>query len=645
MKIAEITVENFRSIKKETISFANYTAFVGPNGSGKSNILTALRLFFRDTSGSPTDLITLREEDFHHKNTSREASITVTFDDLEEAAQAEFQHYVRQNKLVISAVAAWDDNSKSAPVRQYGERLVIKDFGEFFRAEKAGGSLPELRGIYNSIRSTYTELPEISTKTGMIDALRKFESSHPEQCSLDRSADEFYGFSKGTNRLQKYVQWVFIPAVKDATTEQLEAKKNALGILLERTVRSKLSFDKVLGDLRGETEEKYQALLKSTEKELASLSESLNVRIRDWAHPEAGVKLQWHTEVAKYVSIQEPLAQVFAQEGNFGGDLSRFGHGFQRSFLFSLLQELSATQGDVGTRLILACEEPELHQHPPQARHLASVLEKLSTKNSQVMICTHSPHFVSGHGFEDVRLVRKDKRYQETRVGRVTFEELSQKISEARGERPATPSTLELKVEQTLQVNVNEMFFSSVLVLVEGLEDEAYIKTYLTLLERWQDFRAFGCHIVPSQGKNKMIQPLAIAQLLKIPVFVVFDADSDDWAKKDDRDNHEKDNLTLLRLCEAENPVALPSETFKNERLYMWHTNMGNEIRKDLGEKEWAAIDAEIRKQRGVNEGSFQKNVLFIGSILTEAWNRGLRSQLLEGLCESILTYAEKRPD
>jgi putative ATP-dependent endonuclease of OLD family len=645
MKISEITIENFRSIRKATIPLHDYTAFVGPNGSGKSTVLTALRIFFRDTAGSPTDLLVLREEDFHHKDITQEVIITVTFEDLEASAQSEFEHYVRQNKLVVSAVAVWDENSKTAVVKQYGERLVMKEFAEFFRSDKPGIAIGELRSIYGSIRSRYAELPEVNTKVGMAEALHSYESSHPKLCSLERSSDEFYGFSKGANRLQKFVQWVFIPAVKDASTEQLEAKKNALGILLERTVRSRLSFDQVLGELRTETEGKYQDLLKSTEKELESLSTSLNTRIKDWAHPEASIKLQWHPEAAKYVTIQEPLAQVFAKEGSFGGDLSRFGHGLQRSFLFALLQELSASQGDTGTRLILGCEEPELHQHPPQARHLASVLEKLSTKDAQVIVCTHSPHFVSGHGFEDVRLVRKDKRSQETRIGQVSLEDLAKKISDALDDEPATLSALELKVEQTLQVHVNEMFFSSVIILVEGLEDESYIKTYLTLLDQLQPFRSFGCHIVASGGKNKMIQPLAIAELLNIPTFVVFDADMRSDAKKEYVEQQERDNLALLKLCGVEKPVPLPTESFNHKRLCMWVTTMAKEIQKELGKDEWNRIDAEIRKKQGISEGDFQKNAMFIGSILTEGWNNGLRSKLLESLCDSILKYSSKEPD
>jgi len=66
----------------------------------------------------------------------------------------------------------------------------------------------------------------------MIQALRAYEEEHPETCEELPSGDEFYGVAKGKNHLEKYIQWVYVPAVKDASSEQAEAKATALGKLL-----------------------------------------------------------------------------------------------------------------------------------------------------------------------------------------------------------------------------------------------------------------------------------------------------------------------------------------------------------------------------------------------------------------------------
>ena len=78
-------------------------------------------------------------------------------------------------------------------------------------------------------------------------------------------------------------------------------------------------------------------------------------------------------------------------------------------------------------------------------------------------------------------------------------------------------------VEQILQPSQNELFFSRVPIFVEGSEDIAFIATYLKLIQKWEEFRKYGCHFVNCEGKNRMSRPLAIAQGLNIPYFAIFE--------------------------------------------------------------------------------------------------------------------------
>ena len=93
MKLTELKIEKFRSFKNETIRFDDYNCLVGPNGSGKSVVLMALNVFFRENASTVTDVITLSEEDFHHRNIKEPVKITLTFEDLSETAQEDFKHY------------------------------------------------------------------------------------------------------------------------------------------------------------------------------------------------------------------------------------------------------------------------------------------------------------------------------------------------------------------------------------------------------------------------------------------------------------------------------------------------------------------------------------------------------------------------
>ncbi|MEA3207492.1 MAG: putative ATP-dependent endonuclease of the family [Chthoniobacter sp.] len=108
MKIISVRIEKFRSFKDETIEFNDYNCLVGPNGAGKSTVLNALNVFFRNSSASSVDLLELCEEDFHCKDTSNPIRITVTFGDLSEDATTALKDYVRQDVLVVAAVAAYE---------------------------------------------------------------------------------------------------------------------------------------------------------------------------------------------------------------------------------------------------------------------------------------------------------------------------------------------------------------------------------------------------------------------------------------------------------------------------------------------------------------------------------------------------------
>jgi putative ATP-dependent endonuclease of OLD family len=637
MRISEVKIKNFRAFKNETVKLGDYTSMVGPNGAGKSTVLTALRIFFRDTADTVTDLQSLSQEDFNNKDTSQDIEITVVFEDLSEQAAKDLQHYYRHGKLVVSAVAHWDPGAKRAEVRQYGERLGMREFADFFQAEKDGSSVSELKLIYEALRSAYLELPAQKTKPQMVDALREFEEAHADRLVPLRSSDQFYGFTKGDSLLKNYVQWIFVPAVKDASSENMEGKKNALRTILERTVRARINFDQVLEEIRSEAEDKYRAVLAEQQNTLREISESLTRRVSRWAHPDASVTVQWDQEASKYVSVGEPLARVFGKEGEFEGDLSRFGHGFQRSYLLALLQELSGCLDSGEPKLILACEEPELHQHPPQARHMAEVLELLARRNTQVIVSSHSPHFVRGMGFEDVRLVRYDRESGQAVVKAAELEAVAQLIAKSLGEKPVGSTALAMKIEQTLEERVKEMFFSPTLILVEGHEDIGYVESYVALLEIKESLRAHGCHIVPTIGKDRMIRPLAIATLLDIPTFVIFDADG---GNKENEEQNRRLNTAILRLCGLENPDPFPAEMPKFPNVWVWPTNVGDVVRSEIGHADWDKAALNIGKQRAFDVGGMAKNHVFIGQVLCAAWEEGRKSPALEDLCRAVMSFA-----
>ena len=174
----------------------------------------------------------------------------------------------------------------------------------------------------------------------MTEALQEFESANPDRCELIGSDDEFYG-ATGNGRLGKFVQWVYVPAVKDAQEEGEEAKKSALGDLLARTVRAKSNFSEKIAELRTEALEKFQTILTENANVLCDISQRLKNRLAEWSHADTNLDLRWLSD-SKSVQVSEPIAGVYTGDGEFTGKLARMGHGLQRSYLLALLTELAS---------------------------------------------------------------------------------------------------------------------------------------------------------------------------------------------------------------------------------------------------------------------------------------------------------------
>lgn len=641
MQIKSVRIVNFRSFDDSTVDLDSYTALVGANGSGKSTVLCALNIFFRDQESSATNVIDLDPEDFHNRNTDVPIEITVTFHGLSNDAKQDFADYVRQDQLVVTAKATFSQETNSASVRQYGQRSAIKAFAPYFEAFGSGVSAAECKTIYGQIvKDTGFDLPNGGSKDAMREALRQYEESRPELCELIPSEDQFYGFSKGANRLSKHVQWVYLPAVKDATKENVEAKNTALGKILARTVRAKVNFSEAVVALKTETLARYREILDSQQDALKEISRSLTNRLAHFAHPEATARVAWMEDLKKSVQIDEPLAKLFAGEGTFEGELARFGNGLQRSYLLALLQELASSDDSQAPTLLLGIEGPELFQHPPQARYLADILHQLGEGNSQVILSSHSPYFVSGQHFECIRMVRREVAAKRSAITHVTFEKVAERLATVRGKKPEKPQAQMARLHQALQPHLTEMFFVPRIVFVEGIEDIAYLTSWLFMTDRWQEFRRYGAHFIPVNGKGYLFEPLVVASELGIPAFCIFDADGDKTSANE-RPKHEKDNRELLTLLGGDPSKPFPDATVWHTRFVQWPTNLGAILRAEVDKTIWDETFGAATKELGSPEGSFAKNPIHVGTHLSLLAAKHTVPSSLEDLTKAVLKFAE----
>jgi len=675
MKLKEIRIKNFRSFKDETIPLDDYTCFVGPNGSGKSAVLMALNVFFRNNDSTVTDVLNLTKEDFHHENVQEPVRITVTFEDLpseddllvSQQAKELLKLYARHDKLVLFAQAEWDSTIEIAPVKQFGSRLVMKEFKPYFKAKETGANVPELRVIYRNLREKFSELPNVSTGTAMQNALQEYENKRPKECSMEDAECQCYGFTGGLYRLSDLVQWVYVPAVKDASSEQQEGSKTALGQLLQRTVRAKIDFESSLDAIREDAEDKYKNILEREKYALKDLGLTIQKSLREWTNPRAAFELEWQGDSDKSVQVRPPIAKARVGDDAFIGEIARLGHGMQRGFLVAILKELVGNEQKGGPKLLLGFEEPELYQHPPQAQHMLSVLERLSEpkNNSQIIVTTHSPYFVSSKGFENIRMLRKFGSKPYSMVKWSDYTKVKKRLTKAFREETPSPTSLMATVGQIMQTSQKELFFSPVVLLVEGEEDVAFIATHLNLTGEWKSFRKNGCHFVVAGGKNNIPRLLSIAQEFEIPTFVVCDSDIEksierlEKAKnlpenepnriekignlKEELNKQKEINKAIANLCGLKIEDPLKCKTIRGDKIVMWRDAIGTEVKRSFAETIWQDTQNAVIKKYGF-EGvrSKSKNGMVIAATLQELHDKDKQSSTLIDLCGRISQYAQR---
>ena len=635
MKLSKLSVRNFRSLKSIDLDFGDYTCLVGANGTGKSSVLKALNLFFCGKPDGPNSLSGVTEEDFYQRNVADPIQVELTFTNLSQEAKRDFSHYVRSDELRVVAEIKFDPMGGSFELSQHGFRLAKREFVIFFEKVKEGARVDDLRTIYQQLRKDFPDLPSASTKVAMQSALEAYVSANPDECEVVRSSDKFYGVSRGVDKLEKYVQWVFVPAVKDAVQEGAESKSTAIGDLLQRTVRAQLSFDDDIEELRARARDGYREILKSRQPELEEISRRLDSRMKIWANPQASLRLSWTEDRDRSIRIGDPFAEAVAMEGSFVGGLGNFGHGFQRSFLLAVLQEL-VNVNELGPRLLFACEEPEIYQHPPQARYMASVLRDLAEENCQVFIATHSPTFVPAANPEAVKMCRIDRVKSESSISATSVEAISDESARAYGfVKPASAVGISAKIHAALQSSISELFFAERVVLVEGQEDRAFLEAYLQLLGIENDFRQVGGHIVVCFGKSAIARPLIICRKLQIPVAAIFDADGDEPDKNGSRSKNERENLAILRCSESGDSDPFPAEPVYYDSVMIWPSNMSKVVKSEIGSACWTKVGDKCRNRFG-NIGGLSKNPLFVAEVLSETFQMNRRSQSLEDLCNWI---------
>lgn len=237
----------------------------------------------------------------------------------------------------------------------------------------------------------------------------------------------------------------------------------------------------------------------------------INTELKDLSNINDTQEICFDTGIADKSKLIDNLRLSSKANGNqmlIGGD------GKNNQIYLALWAAKNQVREEDDLRVNFYCiEEPEAHLHPHQQRRIAEYLnEKI---NSQLFISTHSPQITAE--FSPNSIVRL---YSENYCSKAASDGVSIIINKA----------LE-KFGHRLNIIASEAFFSSLVVLVEGVSDMLVLKALSEHLQEDLDQRNIS--IIPTEGVGFNVY-IEILNALNIPWIVKTDNDVSKVPKKEE---------------------------------------------------------------------------------------------------------------
>lgn len=517
MKIASITVHNFRSIQHCDLLCRDMLVLLGQNNHGKSNFISALD-FALNSSVKPEidELFAFAEPD------DKTMWVEVSFDRLTEQESTTWKKYVRADGTFrFRKTAKFDDEGKTAVayngyVSEPEEEWLKADNTRNYTTRDAVSATP---------LSDFVPASGRLTKAHIEAAQRQYIEAHRTELVFHEALEE--GPLLGQRNVAAGVlpEFFLVPAVRDLSDESKVRSTALFGKLLTFAVTEMASADSRFRRIQDQLSELIGFLNADPDSEdrpqqLTDLESSIEQELSEW-----GVRVSVEVKPPDISKIFELGTDIHLDDG-LKTLAERKGHGLQRAVIFGLMKAWAkAMRGAIlaagGTTarkasesVVFAIEEPELFLHPHAQRALDKALRVLAgSDNNQVLVSSHSTHFVNLDDYPGIALIRKASAEEGTTVVQYT-EDLFEGESHSERKR---------RFHMAAWVNPDrgEMLFARRVAFVEG-ETE---KTVFPYLAEKMDCYSEDVSVIDCGSKHNIPLYVAIAKAFHLDYVVVHDED------------------------------------------------------------------------------------------------------------------------
>lgn len=352
--------------------------------------------------------------------------------------------------------------------------------------------------------------------------MSRWERENPELLvEAQVSSTNFFGFA-GQGKLSGLFDYVLITADMRASEESQDSKSSVIGRILEKAVDRSAANDE-LAALNDELTSRHQDITsRYFDSQLSDLSTALTDEVSSFS---VGREVKIEALDAEF-RPQTTKFRVRIDDHGTKTSVDRQGHGFQRSLLIGalkLLAQRGASAGDESV-IFLAIEEPELFQHPAQAKSFAAVLRGLAEASAagvQATYATHSPYFVEPTYFDQVRRVERNAGASGSSQVVVHHASMDRVFTILDGYLNA--DGVRRRLDNSCLKELRDALFGSAVLVVEGTTDRAIIEG---IAGKSSPLAVNGVEVAVADSKPQLFLPVAILRQLGIPHFVLFDSDS-----------------------------------------------------------------------------------------------------------------------
>lgn len=370
----------------------------------------------------------------------------------------------------------------------------------------------------------------------------------------------FYGAKNvGTAKVGRLI---YIPALTTAADQMKTTGpsplRDMLNFMLKRVVSDSAAYKEVesaFGKLNDEA--------RGVDGFLAKIANPINTAIEQW-----GIRFDMSVNTIAPDDITKNLIKHGFADAMLGDTvmaLDRYGHGFQRSFLYELIK-LAPSFADVSKSekkefdpdfTVILFEEPEAFLHPAQQENMAYHLRRLgSGEGQQVIITSHSPIFVGKVSDDLCQIIRVRRKQGISLVKQIARDRIKQVMGtgldfkkclesyvndqavadnqkgDARNLLAGAQQDDEIAHQEEgfryqlwLDSERASMFFADRVLLVEGATEKALF-SWLWARD-WHDMTSHRIAIVDVLGKYNFHRFIALLEEFGIPYGLMLDDDND----------------------------------------------------------------------------------------------------------------------